>query len=72
MFYLDLEKWHLLTLVCSLLDTANTIACDLTPRIATGFKLHSTQTLRFCIPTRKFTQVTERCQWYPFICLPDP
>lgn len=38
----------MLTSVWSLLEAANTIACDFIPRIAAGFKLQSTQTLRFC------------------------
>jgi hypothetical protein len=39
---------YILTSVWSLLEAANTIACDFIPRIAAGFKLQSTQTLRFC------------------------
>lgn len=52
-------KGVMLTLVWSSFDAAKTIACDLIPRIATGFKLHSTQTLRPC-SARKIAKNTNK------------
>lgn len=41
----------LLTLLPSLLEAARTIACDIISLIFEGFKLQSTQTIRFCPET---------------------
>lgn len=48
MFTCKVIRFEGLTLVWSSFDAAKTIACDFIPRIATGFRLQSTQTFRFC------------------------